>query len=493
MPNPNTPVIVGVGQFLSRIESLDEATEPLEMMLRAVRLAEADAGAGPILAKAQSVRVVRGIWGYGNPAAAIAERVGAVGAETVGTLIGGNQNQALMNHTAAEILAGKLDLALIAGAENGNSSRKAQRQGHALAETAAPGKPDWVFGAEQQPEHHDYERAKGINRAVQVYPMYDNAIRHARGETVAGHLERVSQLWARFSAVARENPNAWLREPLSAEQIRTAGPSNRQISWPYTKLMNANLSVDMAAALIVCSHAKARQLGIREEKMVYPVSGAEGYDHFSASVRDNFHTSPGVRITGRRALDLAGIDVEDLNFVDLYSCFPSAVQVAAAELGLGEADENRPLTVTGGLTFGGGPLNNYVMHSIARTVERLREQPDGHALVTANGGNLYKHAIGVYAGAPPRQDFRHADVKQEVAALPSRICLPTHDGAATIESYTVMYADDEPAIGHLSCLTDGGERTWVNAEDPPLLAEMAAQEFCGRRVRLADGELAAVG
>ena len=488
MPNPNTPVIVGVGQFLNRIESLDQALEPLAMMLRAVRLAEADAGVGRFLSQARSVRVVRGMWRYEDPAAAIAERIGAAGAQTVGTLIGGNQNQALMNRTAAEILAGKFDLAIVAGAENGYSSGKARRLGRRLPETPAPGAPDLVFGAEQQPEHHEYERARGINRAIQVYPMYDNAIRHARGETLAGHLERVSALWSRFSDVAQGNPNAWLRTPMSAAAICTPGPRNRRVSLPYTKLMNANLAVDMAAALVVCSLAKARQLGIRDEKMVYPVSGAEGYDHFSASVRDNFHTSPGIRITGRRAMELGAVDVEDLDFVDLYSCFPSAVQIAAAELGL---DEERPLTVTGGLTFGGGPLNNYVMHSIARTVERLREKPEGHALVTANGGNLYKHAHGIYAGGPPRQDFRCADVKREIAALPSRQCLPSYDGPATVESYTVMYAEGEPAIGHLSCLTDAGARTWANVEDAPLLADMATTEFCGRAVRLRDGAVAA--
>ena len=168
--NPNTPVIAGVGQFLNRIESLEQALEPLEMMLEAVRRAEADAGVGDVLRRAQSVRVVRGMWNYRNPAAAIAERIGAVGAQTVGTLIGGNQNQALMNHTALEILAGKVDLVLIAGAENGYSSGKARRTGKTLPESEASGAPDVVFGAEQQPEHHPYERAKGISRAIQVYP-----------------------------------------------------------------------------------------------------------------------------------------------------------------------------------------------------------------------------------------------------------------------------------------------------------------------------------
>ena len=486
MPNPRTPVIVGVGQFLNRIESLEQAVEPLEMMMRAVRRAESDTGMGGFLDQTQSVRVVRGMWSYENPAAVIAERVGAVGAQTVGTLIGGNQNQALLSATALEILAGKFDLVVITGAENGNSSGKARRAGVTLPQTPAPGKPDAVFGAEQQPEHHQYERAKGISRAIQVYPMYDNALRYERGETLDEHITRVSSLWARFNDVAQENPNAWVRQNMTAEEIRTPSPRNRQISFPYTKFMNANMSVDMAAALIVCSLEKAKTLGIAEDRLVYPHSGVEGYDHFSASVRDNFYTSPGVRITGIRAMDLAGIDVGDLDFVDLYSCFPSAVQIAAWELGL---PEERPLTVTGGLTFGGGPLNNYVMHSIARTVELLRDKPDGFGLVTGNGGNLYKHAHGIYSGRPPRHDFQHDDVKAEIAALPSRECLAEYDGDAQIESYTVMYDNEGPSIGHVSCRTPGGARTWVNTEDPEVVHGMVGEEFCGRRVNLADGQL----
>ena len=486
MPNPRTPVIAGVGQFLNRIESLDQAIEPLDMMMRAVRCAEADTGIGGFLDRTRSVRVVRGMWSYGNPAQAIAERIGACGAQTVGTLIGGNQNQALLSATALDILAGRFDLVLITGAENGNSSGKARRAGVTLAQTPAPGRPDAVFGAEQRPEHHEYERAKGISRAIQVYPMYDNALRYARGETLDGHITRVSELWARFNDVAQENPNAWVRRNMTAAQIRTPSPNNRQISFPYTKFMNANMAVDMAAALIVCSLEKARTLGIAEDRLVYPHSGVEGHDHFSASVRDNFHTSPGVRITGIRAMDLAGIGTGDLDFVDLYSCFPSAVQIAARELGL---PEERPLTVTGGLTFGGGPLNNYVMHSIARTVELLRGKPDGYALVTGNGGNLYKHAHGIYSGRPPRADFRHDDVKAEIAALPSRQCLAEYEGEGTIESYTVMYDDGEPRIGHVSCRTPAGARTWINTEDPELVRGMVGEEFCGRGVSVRGGRL----
>ena len=333
--------------------------------------------------------------------------------------------------------------------------------------------------------------AKGIRRAIQVYPMYDNAIRHERGESIPEHLARVSELWSGFNDVAQTNPNAWVRHNMTAEEIRTPSPRNRAISFPYTKFMNANMMVDMGAALILCSVGKARQLGIDESRWVYPVSGAQGYDHFSASVRDNFHTSPGVRITGGRALEMAGVEASDLDFVDLYSCFPSAVQVAADELGL---SQERPLTVTGGLTFGGGPLNNYVMHSIARTAELLREKPGAHGLVTGNGGNLYKHVHGVYSSDPPARDFQFANVQDEIDALPSRECVPEYRGDAEIESYTVMYAGDDPAIAHLALRTPKGQRVWANSEDAALMQSMVREEFCGRPARIdGDGEVVVTG
>lgn len=488
MTNPNTPVLVGVGQLLHRIASLDEALEPLEMMLRASRQAERDTGTGGVLRQVQSVRVIRGLWSYDNPARIIAERIGAPRAQTVGTLFGGNQNQAVLNRTALSILAGELDLVLMTGAEYGYSFTRARREGLRIPLTEAPGHYDLVIGA-QKPEHHDYELAKGIRTAIQVYPLYENAIRYRRGESLAAHLERVSELWSRFNDVARDNPHAWIRESWTAEQIRTPSATNRRVSFPYTKLMNSNMAVDMAAALILCSVRKARQLGIPESRWVYPYAGVEGYDPFSASVRDDFASSPGIRIVGARTLELAETEVAELDFVDLYSCFPSAVQIAARELGL---EESAPLTVTGGLTFGGGPLNNYVMHSIARMVELLRERPGARGLITANGGNLYKHVHGVYGSEPPPRDFCFENVQAEIDALPARECLPEYSGEVTIESYTVMYSNDAPAIGHVSCLSPRGQRIWANTEDPALMQAMALEEFCGRRARLDEGGKLAV-
>ena len=369
---------------------------------------------------------------------------------------------------------------LITGAENGYSTSKARKTGEKLKLVDTPGEYDVLVGA-QKPEHHEYEIARGIRTAIQVYPMYENAIRHHRGESIPAHLTRISELWAGFSRVAAGNPHAWMRDPVDAMTIRTPSAANRPISFTYTKMMNANMSVDMAAALIMCSTGLARKLGVPEQRWIYPLAGGQGYDHFSASVRDNFYSSPGIRFVGRRVLELAGVGVDELAHVDLYSCFPAAVQVAAKEL---ELDETRPLTVTGGLTFGGGPLNNYVMHAIARTVELLRKGTDQLALVTANGGNLYKHVHAVYGNRPPESGFAFDDVQAEIDALPARCCLPEYHGEVTVESYSVMYHGGVPAVAHCACLTDSGERVWVNTEDAELMTAMTTEEFCGRSARI---------
>ena len=169
--------------------------------------------------------------------------------------------------------------------------------------------------------------------------------------------------------------------------------------------------------------------------------------------------------------------------MDVYSCFPVAVQVGAREIGL---DQSRPLTVTGGLTFAGGPLNNYVMHSIARMAELLRENRDAKGLITANGGYLTKHAFGVYSATPPSSPYQHQDVQAEVDQIPLREALEVHEGTATVEAYSVMYGADAPAIAFVSALTDDGRRTLATTDDPDVMSAMTKEEFCGRTVQLSN-------
>ncbi|KAE9708622.1 hypothetical protein, partial [Escherichia coli] len=138
------------------------------------------------------------------------------------------------------------------------------------------------------------------------------------------HRRRIGELWAGFSAVAQGNPHAWNRNAVTAQEISEPSTGNRMISWPYTKLMNSNNMVDQGAVLILTSVDKAKQLGIPRDGWVFPYAGTDAHDTYLIAERAAFDRSPAIRIAGSRALELAGKGVDDMDFVDLYSCFPSA-------------------------------------------------------------------------------------------------------------------------------------------------------------------------
>ena len=242
---------------------------------------------------------------------------------------------------------------------------------------------------------------RGVLLPVHAYPLFENALRAANGWSLDEHAARIGALWSRFSEVAAGNPNAWIRAARTAHEIVTPSPRNRMISFPYTKLCTANMQVDQGAGYIVCSVEAARAAGVPEDRWVFPLSGADGNDHWYISNRAELHRSPAIRLAGQAALERAGLGVDDVALVDLYSCFPAVVQMAARELGLPLDDPDRPLTLTGGLTFGGGPGNNYTSHGIAQAVRGLRAAPGSTALVTGLGWYATKHSVGVYASRPP--------------------------------------------------------------------------------------------
>jgi acetyl-CoA C-acetyltransferase len=264
------------------------------------------------------------------------------------------------------------------------------------------------------------------------------------------------------------------------------------IGLPYPKSMNSNNDVDMAAALIMCSARWASDHGIARDRWVFPQAGTDCREHVYASHRWAIAGTPAVRRGGELVLALAETGLDDIALIDLYSCFPSAVQVGATSLGL-PLDGSRQLTRTGGLSFAGGPWNNYVMHAIATIVGELRDRPGERALVWANGGFLTKHAFGVYGADPPAHGFRHASPQDEIDALPKRDLATGDDaaGAATIEGYTVMHdRDGQPEMAIASCLRDDGRRAWGVSRHQSVTGALVDGEWVGAPVELdADGTL----
>jgi len=489
--DPRTPVLIGAGQFIHRATGFDDALDASAMMCESIRSAAVDAGLGEV-PNPDSMRVVGLLsWRYGDPAWVVANQLGLTPRETAATTMGGNSPQALVNGTAMEIQRGELDLAILCGGEAWRTRMRARKAGVELDWPKSP--PDQMprLLGEDLEMNHPGERARHIGMPVQVYPMFETAVRAAAGRTVEEQQTLSSELYAKFSEVAAENPYAWLRDAKTAEEIRTPSATNRMIGFPYPKYMNSNNDVDMGAALIMCSVERAEALGVPRDRWVFPHSGADCHEHKFISNRWSFAATPAVALGGRRALELAGVGIDDIEIIDLYSCFPSAVQLGAQSLGI---SLDRQLTRTGGLAFAGGPWNNYVMHAIATVMNDLRDRPGAKGLVWANGGYATKHSFGVYSTTPP-DSFRHAHPQDEIDAMPRReLAEPAAaQGTATIEAYTVMFSrDGEPETALAACLLADGRRAWGTSSDATLAAAMCEGEWVGRTAELdAEGTLSA--
>ena len=495
MINPRTPVLVGVGQDEQRVEDLASAREPIDLLADAARRADADSGAPrSLLARVDTVATISMVsWPYPDVGALLGRRLGISDLRrTAVSASGGNSPQLLLNRFASEITAGASDVALLGGAEclfTRLRARKEPKTWLAWAEDDSPPCPE-VIG-DTRPGTNDYEDAHGAVAPIFIYPLFETALRAASGRTVEEHQRHVSELWAEFNAVAVDNPHAWSRAALSAQQIRTTGAENRMVVAPYPKRMCANIEVDQAAALLLCSYEAARAAGVPDDRMVFPLAGADAHDHYFFSERAHLSEAPAVGVAGRAALDAVGMDLDDVARFDLYSCFPSAVQLTMGALGLagpGKGDP-RPLTLTGGLGFAGGPANNYASHSIARMVEACRADPGSVGLVHALGWYSTKHSVGAYSTRPPRADrftlVDRAATQATVDALASRAVAGAYDGIATIEATAVHVGrDGTPDLGIVALLTPSGARALANITDIDVLSEMMRTAFEGRDAKV---------
>jgi acetyl-CoA C-acetyltransferase len=486
---------VGVGQITDTTTPPDRARSPLQLMVDAAHAAGNDAGPGNALLRAiDSLIVVRMFSDsaprfksphgqIANPPWSVAQRIAATPRELVYTPGGGNMPQVALNRACERIAQGESAVALLTGVEALRTELAAQRAGVNL---------DWNEDAPSAPEEwgghrwawSEHEASHKMQAAINMYPLFEQAIRGARGLSLDAHRLAMGRLFARFAAVARDNPLATRRKGYSTEEIATPSEANQITGFPYTKLMTASVYVDQSAAVIVCSAAKADELGIADSRRVYLHGCAQGDDHWYVTERWNLHSSPAIRAVVRKTFDMAEKTLADVAAFDLYSCFPSAVEIACQEIGL-DQDDPRDLTVTGGLPYFGGPGNNYVMHSIAAMVERMRRDPGAFGLVTANGNYVTKHAAGLYSTTPLQREWvREAPsiLQRELDTLPKAPFTETPGGAGTIESYTVVHSKTGPELGIVvGRLAENGVRFVANTpHDAALFADLEARDALGR-------------
>jgi acetyl-CoA C-acetyltransferase len=493
--DPRTPVIAGVGQRSQRLDAAAAGLEPIDLLAEAAHAAGADTHASTrsLLQAVDTLAVVDMVsWRYPDPGALLARRLRIGGkVRTITTTLGGNSPQLLVNELAPAIRRGETQVVLLGGAECVYTRWRARREPKTWLEwTSCSDPPCPRVVGDPRAGTNDYEMAHTALAPTQIYPLLETALRAAAGRSVEEHQLHVSELWATFAAVAATNPYAWSREAYSPEAIRVPAPDNRVVTFPYTKRMCANIDVDQAAALLLCSHEAARAAGVPDDRLVFPLAGADAHDHFFFSERRSLAESPAIAAAGRAALTAAGHGVDDVARFDLYSCFPSAVQIAMGALGLkGPASgDDRPLTVTGGLAFAGGPANNYPTHAIAAMVEACRRDRGSVGMVSALGWYVTKHSIGLYSTAPPPGGFTRVDpaeTQAAVAALPSREVAGAYAGAATVEATSVVFERGGSAsVAIVAALTADGRRALANIRDPDAMRSMTEEAWEGRAVTL---------
>ncbi|WP_200931713.1 crotonase/enoyl-CoA hydratase family protein [Aeromicrobium sp. Leaf291] len=494
--DPTTPVLVGVGQVVVRAPDLADPIEPASMAAQALRAAAEDSGIGPdLLARADLVHAVPSAsWTYPDQAGLVAGLVGADDAGTVQTSpYGGDGGQLALNDAAHEVAEGRAHVVLVSGAEAGATVAALQAQGREPDWTRQPADaaPDRVIGTDR-PANNEAETSVGLGAPIYAYALLESALRGAAGTDEAAHRARIADLWARHSAVAVDNPYAWDRTERTADEIATATPDNRAVSDPYTKLMCANLQVDLAAGVVVTSVAAAHALGIAQERWVFLHAGASATDEWFVSERADLASSPAIAAAGAAVLDHTGITADDLGPVDLYSCFPAAVQLGAQALGLPWDDPARPLSVTGGLTSAGGPGNGYGLHAVASLVPLLREQPDAYGLSSSLGWYATKHALGVYSARPPERRFAHLRPAFDRPA--PRPALTDLDGDAVVEAVTVLRDRDGSAEAAIvAALTADGARVLLRRESADDVALLTSADPLRRTLRIEEDRLVLVG
>lgn len=485
--DPRQPVLVGIGTCMQREDNFLLAKEPMDLMLAAVRAAGSDAAGGAsgaeILRGVQHIAVPKGRWRYRDPAGEIAQAIGASAATTVLASVGVLQ-QSLIGDACKRIAAGEIDSALVAGADTGYRILRAKHAGERATERQQGSAPHISLEPAEE-LLHPAELQAGIRMPAALYAIIESAFRAAKGWSVAEHRQRLGEMYRQFSEVAAANPQAWKRKAQQAIDISEASRRNAMQAFPYTSAHCANWNVDQAAALLILSAGRARALGIARSAWVYAAASTESNHMVPVSARLELARCEGAAVAGKAALGAAGLQVSQLDLVELYSCFPIAVETCADALGM---PLNRDLTVTGGMSFAGGPFNNYVLQATCRMAQLIREQRGQTGLVYSVSGILTKQGFGLWAKEPAPEGFALKDVSAEVEqTMQTREVVASFAGKAVVAGYTVIHQKEKAPRALVLADTDSACRALAWSDDAALIERLQTTEFCGATIAIQNG------
>lgn len=464
------PVIIGVGEA-SRKTIAGEWPAPRDLAGAAIKIALADTGqAQAVSAAIDTIAAIRtfedsGVsLGTGSPDNA-PEAFGAVGGITAKRLIyadvGGQSPQATLNELAGDIRRGRCEMAVLVAAEATGTAKRARKAGISL---------DWSVASDTPLDNRlsgfpilsRTEIRHGIISMPLAYSMIENARRMALGLNADVYAREMAALWSAFSAKAETRAHAQFPGFRSPEALQSDDNANYPLTDIYRRWHVAQDAVDLGGAVMLTSAGKARELGVPQDKWVWLAGAAEAAEP-PLSERGVIHRSAALDFAIPAALDQTGLAAADLGPVDIYSCFPCAVFAAVDSM----QDAGRALgnyTLTGGLSFFGGPGNGYAIYNIAAMVDALRRDGSKPALVTANGGVMSKQAVGIYTAAQPAIAWS-GDVAKGYVPTP-RALDDAPQGKARVRSFVASAGKDGFGLATLLLETEGGARAMAVIDCP---------------------------
>jgi len=478
--DPRTPALVGVGQVTNRG---DDLVDPISLAAEATRLALADCGAHLSVDTVAMPGVLAPR--TENAAHRLAAVLGMTPRRLLSSTIGGNTPQWLVGKLGTDIVEGRCDVALVAGAEAGASVRRARKQGVA-ARTALEATGEDTEIGDTRLGASPAEMHAGLAPPPFLYPILESAVAHQAGRTLDEQRRFLGRFMAPATEVAASHPAlAWFPTWATADELSEPTPANRMIAEPYTKRMNAIIEVDQAAAFLLCSVEAAEAAGIPRDRWVFPLAAADLNDVFYPLERPELHRSPAIETAGQALFDAAGCGLDEISRFDFYSCFPVAVEISATALGLA-LDDPRPFTVTGGHAYFGGPGNNYTTHSIATMAQQLRDDPGAIGLTTGLGWYVTKHSLGLWSTTPPERGFAKPDLSSEQAAIDATAIPQAGPGTAgpgRVDGWTIIHDRDAGPAGVVAYVTTGDrQRVVVRRDDAAFAAELSGGQLVGRTV-----------
>ena len=476
------PVVIGLG-ITQQKGSYAELDEALFLMEKVAMRAINDCGNPKIKDFIDVIDIPKGFWRYRDQGKWIAEKNNFPNAKTSVNKIGVLQ-QHLINNTCNKIIKGEIRAGLILGGESRAKMIAALKEGIEYKEMELSTNPDQYVKAKDDLYGEGEAEALGL-MAVGYYAVMESAMRKSKNLNLKEHEDYLGSMYADFSEIASKNQYAASDKSISKDQIMLANSDNKPMAYPYNKYHCTSWNVSQASAILICEEGLADQLNISKQKRIYPMASSETNHMIALIQRPSLISSAGLKLASEKINAVVDKHSINLNLIDLYSCFPVAVQQFENVLNLNTKTSR---TITGAMPFAGGPLNNYMLHATVQALLKLRSQ-SGHSLITGVSGMMTKQSFCLWS-SEYQMPFYHADVTKKAQQLDKPIPISNaKHGNGIVIGCTVLYEDTKPNLGVFYIEDSQGERKVVTSEDKAIITSMREEEwiekeifFCGNQV-----------